>query len=149
MALEDGDPKCLVKLLVGYWLMMGARHKQMCRREICNYAADAFFAGKELRICCVPWHLFLRCQFAGHLWQLFLNIFGIKCVIPATMKQFLHSWMFFRGTKKLKHIPRTICFSFSTSSSERNLRCFEGKAISLSIYMVRVYKRTLIQNLDV
>lgn len=66
-----------------------------------------------------------------------LNIFGIKCVILATTKEFFNTWMFFKGNKKLKLIWRTILSCvFWTILNERNLRYFDGQSYFLPDFEV-------------
>lgn len=73
-------------------------------------------------------HLFLHCRAATPLWQLFLNILGIKWVMPSTTAELLSCWNRKRMSKQMKKdwntIPAAIWWCIW---KERNRRCFEGQ----------------------
>lgn len=74
-------------------------------------------------------HLFLNRNVTAQLWQIYLNIKGLKWVMPRTLIQLLQCWN--RGKRKKKKsfwritIPANI---WGTVRKERNTKCFEGKS---------------------
>lgn len=74
-------------------------------------------------------HLFLNRNVTAQLWQIYLNIKGLKWVMPRTLIQLLQCWN--RGKRKKKKsfwritIPANI---WGTGRKERNTKCFEGKS---------------------
>lgn len=76
----------------------------------------------------------------GHFWHLIFNIFGIKWVIPATSKNLLCRWMYFKGNKKLKTIQRAIpgCM-FWTIWGARNFEVFRGKEFLYGCWNLNIH----------
>ncbi|KAG5582146.1 hypothetical protein H5410_052773 [Solanum commersonii] len=73
-------------------------------------------------------HLFIHCPVTGQLWQLFLNMVGIRWSMPATSVDLLKCWNQNDGAvsqkKWWKLVPACIWW---TIWKERNYRAFEDK----------------------
>jgi len=74
-------------------------------------------------------HLFLHCPITGQLWQLFLNLVGLRWSMPATSCELLKCWNYNGGAVRQKKswelVPACIWW---TIWKERNYRIFEDKS---------------------
>lgn len=73
-------------------------------------------------------HLFLHCPITSQLWQLFLNIVGLRWTMPATTLELLKSWNNMGGVVSQKTWWRLIpACVWGTVWTERNSRVFEDR----------------------
>ncbi|KAG5615862.1 hypothetical protein H5410_015686 [Solanum commersonii] len=74
-------------------------------------------------------HLFLHCPITGQLWQLFLNLVGLRWSMPATNCDLLKCWNYNGGAVRQKKwwklVPTCIWW---TIWNERNYKKFEDKS---------------------
>lgn len=88
-------------------------------------------------------HLFLHCRQTRQIWDLFLNIYGVKWAIPNSVRSLLESWQGQSVGKRNKKMWMTIplCIMW-TIWLERNKRCFEDQRTQ-----IRTLKNNCLQNL--
>lgn len=83
-------------------------------------------------------HLFVHCPVAEDIWYMFLTLFGLKWVMPNTIREVFESWSRWKVDSTIKNIWKMIPAAiFWTIWNERNRRCFDGLSTSQSMLKAR------------
>ena len=73
----------------------------------------------------------LHCQVATGICNMFISVFGLKWVVPSSVKDALVSWSSWKVIKPVRKVWKMILLAFFWCVwTERNNRCFEGTSSS-------------------